>query len=405
MLRPVVSEPRPRFHRNVLAAGWVSFLTDFSSDMIYPLLPLFLKSVLHTSASFIGLIEGAAETTASLLKLASGWMSDRWRRRKSLVLLGYGLSSVARPLVALAGAGWHVLAVRVADRVGKGLRTSPRDALVAESTPAADRGRAFGFQRAMDHAGAFVGPLVAAGLLWFLTAHRSVAHETALRWVFALAAIPGLLALAVIGLLMRDIAAPPPASRAAAGPVVFGRDFRVYLGAVVLFALGNSSDAFLVLRAVDAGLAEWQVPLLWAAFHAVKSLSSTPAGGLSDRLGRKPLVLAGWGLYAACYALFGVASAAWQIVAIFLVYGLYHGCVEGTERALVADLVPAASRGTAYGWFHAVTGLAALPASLLFGALWDLTGTATVPLLTGAGLALAAALVLARVRLPRAAAA
>ncbi|MBN1268030.1 MAG: MFS transporter [Kiritimatiellae bacterium] len=405
MDKPATPRGIARLHPTVKAAGWVSFFTDFSSDMIYPLLPIFLKSVLHSGTAFIGLIEGAAETTASFLKLFSGYLSDRWKKRKPLVLLGYSLSSLARPLVAAATAGWHVLALRVGDRVGKGLRASPRDALVADVTPPEDRGIAFGFQRAMDHAGAFIGPLAAAGLLWLFRNGGSLPEGTALRWVFLLAAVPGLLAPLIIWRYIQepphevstDGGGPDLSSRAARA---LPRDYWKYLGALLVFTLGNSSDAFLVLRAAEAGVAQWQIPILWAALHFVKTFASTPGGRLSDVFGRRPVILLGWVIYATCYVLFGLAGAAWQIWAIFLVYGLYHGCTEGTERALVADLVPAGLRGTAFGFYNAAIGLAALPASVLFGAVWQWTGGPLAPFLMGAGFAALAIFLLALVRTP-----
>lgn len=392
-----------KLHKTVVAAGWVSLFTDFSSDMIIPLLPLFLKSVLGSGLAFIGLIEGASETTASLLKLASGYISDRWRRRKIFMFAGYTVSALSRPLIALALAPWHVLVVRLADRVGKGIRSSPRDALIAGCTPAEDRGRAFGFQRAMDHAGAFIGPLVAAGLIWLFQDRWGLPADRALRWVFLLAALPGLL---VPFIIWRFITEEGDEALAAAGrPAINLRSlrkldsrFRLFLASVTVFTLGNSSDAFLILRAVDAGLPQWQVPLIWAAFHAVKTLLSTKGGELSDRFGRKRLIGIGWGIYAVSYILFGLASAPWQIWAIFLFYGLFSAVTEGTERAFVAELVPAELRGTAYGFYNAAIGIAALPASLLFGVLWQWSGNPLVPFATGAAFALLAFLLLLPVK-------
>lgn len=394
-----------RLHRTVKAAGWVSLFTDFSSDMIIPLLPLFLNTVLGAGTAFIGLIEGAAETTASLLKLATGYYSDRWKQRKSFMFAGYTISSLTRPFIALALAPWHVLAIRLADRVGKGIRTSPRDALIAGCTAPEDRGRAFGFQRAMDHAGAFIGPLVAAGLLLAMTRYMDFSSERALRWVFLLAALPGLLVPFIIWRFITeegDAALTHPSSpitlaslRKIKGP------FPRYLAAVTVFTLGNSSDAFLILYAVKVcGLPPWQVPLLWAAFHAVKMLLSTPGGALSDRFGRKTMIGIGWAIYAASYILFGLSSAVWQIWAVFLFYGLFAAVTEGTERAYVAELVPPELRGTAYGFYNAAIGIAALPASLLFGALWQWSGSALLPFGVGAGFAALAFLLLIDVRKP-----
>jgi MFS family permease len=393
-------------HPTVKAAGWVSLFTDFSSDMIIPLLPLFLKSVLMSSMAFIGLIEGAAETTASLLKLFSGVISDRLRRRKFLVLIGYTLSSVARPLMALTQAAWHVLGLRVADRIGKGIRSSPRDALVADFTPAESRGLAFGYQRAMDNAGAIIGPLAGAALLWLSPRFLQLGEAASFRLVFACAALPGLLAPLIIVRFIQDTSAHTAARVVKAddaganhtGRTPLGPRFWIYMAAVLLFTLGNSSDAFLILRASQAGLPDWQIPLLWAAFNAVRSISSLPGGQLSDRLGRKPMIFAGWLIYAVSYLLFGLAGSAWQIWVILLFYGLYYGCVEGTERALVSDLVGAELRGTAFGIFHGAIGIAALPASVLFGWVWQWSGHPLPAFLMGAALAGLAAVVLAFVR-------
>ncbi len=379
--------------RTVVVLGVVSLLTDASSEMIYPLLPLFLAGTLGASATFIGLIEGVAESTASLVKLASGWWSDRLGRRKAITVAGYTLSACARPLVALAGAGWHVLAIRFADRVGKGVRSAPRDALLAAATPAHSWGKAFGFHRAMDHTGAILGPLIATAFLaWGLTD---------LRTLFALAAIPGVLAVAVLVFAVRDA----PAERAAASPVrlslaPFSPRFRAVLGVVTLFTLGNSSDAFLLLKAHAVGIsAEW-IPLLWILLHVTKAVSSTPAGALSDRIGRPRLILAGWLVYAAVYAGFGLADSAWQIWVLFAIYGLFFGLTEGVEKAYVADLAPAEHRGTAYGLYHAAVGLAALPASLLMGVVWEHVSAAAAFGL-GAGVALlASVLFFAIIRVP-----
>ena len=381
---------RAKLHRNVVAIGMVSLLTDLSSEMIYPLLPVFLVTSLAAGPAALGLIEGVAETTASMLKLFSGAWSDRTGRKKPLVLAGYGLSTLARPLVGFAGAWWHVLAVRFSDRIGKGVRTSPRDALVAAYVPAGQRGKAFGLQRSMDHFGAVLGPVAAFLLL---------AGGVPLRSVFLLSIVPGLAAVAVLAFLVRD--APAAGAPHHAGSVLrrdgFSPGFRKYLVLVGLFTLGNASDAFLILRAVDAGVPARHVPLLWGAFHVVKSSFSVPAGALSDRVPRKWLVAAGWWVYAACYAAFAVVRGAPGTVAVFLLYGLYAAACEGVERAMVADFVPADRRGTAFGWFHLVTGICALPASVLFGLLWNAYG-APVAFGTSAGLAVAASMFLLLLR-------
>ncbi len=378
--------PRPSLHRNVLALGLVSLLTDLSAHMIYPLLPVFLTVTLGAGPAALGIIEGVAEATASLLKLFSGVWSDRLGRKKPLVLAGYFLSSMARPLMGFASAWGHVLAVRFSDRIGKGVRASPRDALLAASVAADDRGRAFGLRKAMDHLGAVFGPVVA----FLLLAGAGLSY----RSVFFLAAIPGVASVAAILFLVRDIGIPSP--RHTGESLHDGglpSPFRRYLLVVSLFTLGNASDAFLILRAVDAGVPATWVPLLWGAFHVVKSSFSTHLGILSDRWGRKHVIVAGWIVYAACYAAWGIVEGAAWMVGLFLVYGLYSAATEGAELALVADFVPPERRGTAFGWFHLAVGLSALPASVLFGVLWTRFG-AQVAFGVSAGLAVAASALL-----------
>jgi MFS family permease len=385
------SSARPTLGRNVYALAAVSFLTDVSSEMIYPLLPVFLTTVLGASPSFIGAIEGAAESTAALLKLASGWWSDRVRKRKPLVVLGYGIATLMRPLVALAQSASHVLLIRVADRVGKGIRNAPRDALIADSVDPSIRGKAFGFHRAADHAGGVLGPLIAFGLLTW--------HLAEIRTVFLLAAIPGVLSFIVLVTFVREIPRPATAP-ASGGPDLtqpLGARFWRVLGVVFLFTLGNSTDAFLLLRANQLGVPVALAPILWAALHVVKSVSSTPGGALSDRIGRRPTLIMGWSLYAAVYLGFAHATDAWQAWALFGVYGVFFGLTEGAERALMADLVLPERRGTAFGWYNLAIGLGALPASLLFGYVWDHAG-ARAAFVMGAGFALAAAVALTLTR-------
>jgi len=359
--------PRSRLPRNVVALGLVSLFTDLSSEMIYPLLPLFLTATLGAGPAVLGAIEGVAETAASLLKLFSGAWSDRLGKRKPLVLAGYGLSSIMRPLMGLAASWSHVLGIRFCDRIGKGVRSSPRDALVAASVPPQDRGRAFGFQRALDHLGAVLGPVAAFALL----AGAGLSY----RSVFFLAAVPGAVAVAILWILVREAGETAPAGTGR-GILAGGLapEFRSYLLIVSLFTLGNASDAFLILRSVDAGVPAAYVPLLWGAFHVVKSSLSTHAGILADRWDRRKMVVAGWVLYAAVYAAWGMAKGPGWMVGLFLVYGLHAAATEGAERALVADFVPSDRRGTAFGWFHLAVGIAALPASLLFGILWSRFG-------------------------------
>ncbi len=370
-----------RLPRTVIALAAVSLLTDASSEMIYPLLPVFLSTTLGAGPLAIGAIEGAAESVAALLKLASGWWSDRLPRRKPLVLAGYGLASLVRPLVGIAQSVSQVLAIRLIDRAGKGIRGAPRDALIADAVDASQRGRAYGFHRAADHAGAVVGPLVAYGL------YQVVGLE--LRTVFLLAAVPALGAVLALILGVRE------SQRATAGKSpsmerkgLSGR-FWAFMVVLLIFTLGNSTDALLILRANQLGVSTGLILILWAVFHVVKSASSTPGGSLSDRFGRRPLIIAGWLVYGAVYLGFAVATATWHAWALFIVYGFYFGLTEGVEKALVADLVPANVRGAAFGWYNLTIGLAALPASLIFGGLWQAYGARTA-FFVGAGLALVA---------------
>ncbi len=373
-----------RLPRTVIALGAVSLLTDASSEMIYPLLPVFLSSVLGAGPLAIGAIEGAAESVAALLKLASGWWSDRLPRRKPLVVAGYGIASVVRPLTGLATGVGQVLAIRLLDRVGKGIRGAPRDALIADAVEPPHRGRAFGFHRAADHAGAVMGPLAAYALLAW--------GGFSLRTVFLLAAIPAAAAMVALLFGVRESRREEPAARRRDGLRRQGLDrrFWLYLLVLLVFTLGNSTDALLILRATELGVSATMVPILWAALHVVKSASSTPGGILSDRLGRRPLILAGWVIYAAVYLGFAFATARWHAWALFLGYGLYFGMTEGVEKALVADLVPANIRGAAFGWYNLTIGLAAFPASLLFGGIWQAFGAPTA-FVMGAGLSLLAA--------------
>jgi len=384
---------RARLPKTVLALGVVSLLTDLSSEMIYPLLPLFLTTVLAAGPAALGVIEGIAEATAALLKLVSGVWSDRVRRRTPLVVAGYTLAGLARPLIGLAGSWPAVLGLRFADRVGKGLRSSPRDALIADVTPPEMRGRAFGVQRAMDHAGAVAGPLVAAGLLGLA--------GVGLRHVFLLAAVPAALVVVVLVAFVRE------APRAAAGAreplraslAGLDRRFRRVVLALGIFTLGNSTDAFLLLRLGDAGLSATAIAVAWSAFHVVKMGCAWLGGALSDRWQRRGMMLAGWGWYAVVYLAFAVVSSPRALVALFLAYGVYYGLTEPVERAWIADLVPAERRGAAFGVLNAAVGLAALPASVLFGVVWSGFGVAPAFGL-GAALAVLAALVLLSVREP-----
>jgi len=356
--------------------------------MIFPLLPVLLATIPGAPAAALGLIEGVAEATAAAVKVVSGRLSDRAPTRKPLVVAGYGLSSAVRPLIALAAAWPHVLLVRFVDRIGKGVRSAPRDALIAEVTPPEKRGAAYGLHRAMDNAGAVAGPLLAAALLGLFA--------LPLRTVLALSAVPAALALLVLVLAVKEKRRPgrPLPARVGAPPEPLPPEFRRAVTAVTLFTLSASSDAFLLLKAREVGISAAGVPLVWAYSNAIRATLGTWGGGLSDRFGRKRILLAAWGLYAACYALFAFVRTPAALLAVLGVYSVHAALSEGAERALVADLVPAESRGRAFGWFHGFLGLAALPASFGFGLLWTLYGSGTA-FLAGAGIALVAAVFLA----------
>jgi MFS family permease len=391
-----------RLGRNVVTLGGVSLLTDVASEMSYPLLPIFLTTVLGASATALGAIEGVAESTASLLKLVSGWLSDRLPGRKPLVVIGYGLASLVKPLIGLARNPGQVMAIRVTDRVGKGIRTSPRDALIADSVAPSIRGRAFGFHRAADNLGAVIGPLIAFALLRY-------GRGIDLRRVFLLTAIPAALSVALLVFGLREVprraspererTAQPAASAASPRPPGLGARFWWLFVVLVIFTLGNSSDVFLLLRATQLGVAPVLVPLLWALLNLVKALFNVPGGVLSDRFGRRPLLIAGWTIYAAVYLGFGLAGTVWQVWVLFAAYGLYFGATEGVEKALVADFVPAERRGAAFGFYNLALGIAALPASLIFGELVDHDG-ARAAFLFGAGMALLAAIAICFVAPP-----
>lgn len=381
----------PRLAKNVRVLALVSFLTDVASEMIYPLLPLFLSTVLGTTAAGLGVIEGLAESVSSLLRLPAGWWSDRIGRRKPLVVLGYGLAAVARPLVGVAQSTGQVLAIRLTDRFGKGIRSAPRDALIADSVAAADRGYAYGVHRAADSLGAVVGPLIAWALL--------SADRVDLRHLFLWAALPGVLSTLLVVGFVREATTSPSMRAAAPLPLrarldgSLGGTFWRYLAVLFVFTLGASSDAFLLLRASHLGVATALLPILWAMLHVVKSSSTVLGGALSDRLGRRPLIVGGWAVYAATYLGFAIADRQWHAWALFLVYGLYFGATEGVEKAMVADLVPSHRRGTAFGWFNAALGLGALPASVMFGVVWERAGPSAAFLMGAAFAAVATLLV------------
>ena len=383
---------------NVLLLGAVSFLNDSASEMIYPLLPVFLTTVLGAGPAVLGIVEGLAESTASFLKLASGFISDRVHRRKNWVVGGYLLSNAARPLIGLASSWPGVLVLRFIDRIGKGLRTSPRDALIAESTPSDYRGKAFGFHRAADHAGAVAGPLLATLLLDVFIMN--------IKTVFLLSVIPGVI---TIGVLLAGVRETPTQARPSVRPepIRIRQAWREMPGTLrrfvlilFLFTLGNSTDAFLLLKAQQLGVTVGLLPILWVVLHIVKMTSSVPGGIASDRWGRKRVIVAGWIVYALTYAGFMIADSVWEAWALFAVYGLYFGLTEGVEKALIADFSPSHLRGSAFGLYNLMIGIGALPASLLFGWVWQSFGSAAA-FGMGAAFALTASLWLWRLPVRR----
>jgi MFS family permease len=344
--------------------------------MIFPLLGVFLTEDLKANAGFLGILEGAADTTASLLKLASGWISDHVKKRKSLVLTGYGIASAVRPLVAFASAPWHVLVVRLTDRVGKGIRGAPRDALIADAANPKTIGRAFGFHRAMDHAGAVVGSTAAAIL---------VALHMERRHIFLVAAVPGVIATLLL-FFVKEKPREPTAPRAKGTRAALPGSLKSYLGILLLFSIGNSSDAFLLIRAYELGVTN--APLLWTVLNISKLVWSYLGGDISDRVPRPILIAVGWLVFAITYVGLALASASWHAWALFVLYGTYYGLTEPAEKALVKDLAPEAVRGRAYGAYNFIVGVTALPAGILTGALWRIYG-GTVALAMGAAVALA----------------
>jgi|SRR5262245_8755928 len=393
--------PLDRFglSRPVWLLGWISFFTDTASEMIYPLLPIFLTRTLGAGAMSLGVIEGVAEGANSLLKIVSGWLADRSGQSKRLVLAGYGLSSLVRPLIAFVTAWPQLLVLRFTDRLGKGIRTSPRDAMLARFAPDAMRGRVYGFHRGMDHAGAVAGPLVATAYLYF--------HPDAYRALFAWTLVPGLIVIALILRLpgSRTPVPDPSTSQIALrtshlaprtpdlGPRGLPSRFYRAVAIITLFALGNASDAFILLRLTDLGVASVWIPLLWSGLHVVKMTSSFGGGALSDRVGRRTMIVLGYLWYAAMYAGFAWFAALPWVIAIFLAYGVYFGFTEGVEKAWVADMAPADVRGTAFGIYNGALGFGGLAASLFFGLIWTRVSPAAA-FLTGACLALAASLLL-----------
>lgn len=354
----------------IAVLGLVSLLTDLSSEMIVPVLPLFLTSVLHINVGAVGIIEGIAESTVSILKFFSGWISDQLGRRKPLMVAGYGLSNLVKPLFALSTSWGQVLTIRFADRFGKGVRGAPRDAMIADVTTIENRGRAFGFHRAMDTLGAAFGPLLA---FWILTN-----FQEDYRTIFWVSSIPGIISVILLLVFLKEKPLKIHQFRNKGLPKIrfkqVDRRFLLFTFVSTLFAIGNSSDAFLILRAQNVGMSPALIPLAYFAFNVTYTIFSMPAGILSDRIGRRPVLVAGYLVFALIYFGFAMVQRSTWIWGLFIVYGLYYSATEGIQRAYIADLVPEGQRGTAMGTFNACTGLAALPASVISGYLWELIG-------------------------------
>jgi MFS family permease len=393
--QPQVAERKRVFglNPNIFFLGLVSFLTDVSSEMIFTLLPLFLANVLGVAAVIIGFIEGVAESAASLLKILSGWLSDKLGKRKSLAFIGYGLSALAKPFMYIATSWGLVLGVKFADRLGKGVRTAPRDALVADSVSAEQRGKAFGLHRAMDTSGAALGLVLAAAVVFLLQKGALELIRDTYQWLVLIGIIPAVLALFMFFFIREAGRGPSLQSQSEClrkgsqdAKTGFDNRFKLFLGIMFLFTLGNSSDAFLILRAQNLGNPVLYILLMLVLFNVVYAAVSTPAGILSDKLGRRRIIVLGWLVYAITYLGFAVASASWHIWLLFALYGVYYGLAEGVARAFVADLVPEDRCGTAYGLFHGVVGITLLPASVIAGWLWQAISPAA-PFYFGAGLA------------------
>ncbi len=377
--------------KQVIVVTLTSFLTDISSEMMFNMLPLFLAQVLHAPTGIIGLIDGIAETTASLLKSISGWLSDKLRQRKWVTVAGYGLSAVSKPFLLLATSWLGVLAVRFADRTGKGIRTAPRDALIADSINERQRGAAFGIHRAGDTAGAVAGLVIALLVVLAMESQSVQLTGDTFRELVALSIVPAFLAVIVLAVGAKDVPIKIK-DKSKAARLSFGAlnpQFRSFLFIVVIFTLGNSSDSFLILRASSLGLSVAGVLGMLITFNLVYAILSGPAGALSDRIGRRRLIVVGWLAYSAIYLGFALAANTWQVWTLYGLYGLYYGLVEGSARALIADLVPSEQRGTAYGFYNMAIGIVALPASLMAGILWQGIGSwaglgPSAPFLAGA---------------------
>lgn len=385
--------------RNIWAVSFTSFFMDISSEMVINILPLFLSNVLGIRTNIIGIIEGVAEATASLLKVFSGWLSDRLHSRKWIAVTGYTISTLAKPFFYIAHTWEMIAGVRWADRVGKGIRTAPRDALVADSIDEEHRGLAFGFHRAADTGGAVLGILIALIVVWLSQSNEIGLGENTFRTVVLISLIPAALAVLSLAIGAKDVPISEHRKLPKFGFRSLGKPFMIFMIIVSIFDLGNSSDAFLVLRAQERGLSVISILGMLVVFNLIYSLVSTPAGSLSDRIGRKKMIIAGWLVYAAIYMGFALVKTGLQVWALYAVYGLYYGLAYGTTKALVADLVPEILRGTAYGTFNAVLGILDFPASVIAGILWQGTGSwsglgASAPFIFGSSMALIAAILM-----------
>jgi len=382
--------------RNIWAVSMTSFFMDISSEMVINIIPLFLSNVLGVKTNIIGLIEGVAESTASLLKIFSGWFSDKLKARKWLAVAGYALSSLAKPFFYFANSWRWVAGVRWADRVGKGIRTGPRDALVADSIQPEQRGLAFGFHRAADTGGAMVGLLIALGLVWAAQSSELSLGIGTFRTVVLVSLIPAFLAVLSLAIGARETKVKDAREAPKIGFRQLGKRFLIFMLIVGLFDLGNSSDAFLILRAQERGMSVTGILGMLVVFNLVYTLISTPAGRLSDKIGRERMIIGGWLVYALVYLGFGLAGTVWHVWVLYILYGFYYGLAYGTSKAMVADLVPENMRGTAYGTYNAMLGMIDLPASLIAGLLWQGAGRwqgfgPSAPFLFGAAAALLAA--------------
>ena len=385
-------------HSNIFFLGIVSLLTDVSSEMIFTLVPLFLANVLRSPFTIIGLVGGLSESIDAILRIFSGWISDKVGRRKPLAVLGYSISTIAKPFMYLAGSWGAVLGVRLGDRVGKGLRSSSRDALIADSASAKERGKSFGLHRAMDTFGAVIGLAIAALIIYLVQGGGWQLSLKTYRWIVLVGIVPAVLAVLVLVISVREKrrrTLPGGVSQPGLGltglTAGFDRRFKVFLVIMAIFTLGNSSDFFVILRAQDLGAPLIEVTLMLVLFNVAYAVTSLPAGMISDKLGRRRVIVFGWFIYARVYLGFALATEAWHIWLLFIGYGVYYGIVEGVARAFVADLVPEEKRGTAYGLYHGVVGVTLLPASLLAGWLWEAFSPAA-PFYLGAGLSFLAML-------------